>query len=106
MGKFVNLILEDIHGCLLNHQCSAVINATATQNQSTELCSDSSVFSKNLLISLEPYLSRFEQCDCIDDYSQLKFKDIIEFIVKKNDGVGITWFCDMGLCVEFRKELK
>jgi hypothetical protein len=58
-------------------------------------CSGSTVFAKNLLSSLESRLLQFEQCNCIDDYTQLKFKDIIEFIVQKNDGSGITWFCDM-----------
>ncbi len=93
VGKFVNLILEDIHGCLINHQCSAVMNFSFEQSPS---CSGSTVFAKNLLSSLESRLLQFEQCDCIDDYTQLKFKDIIEFIVQKNDGSGITWFCDMG----------
>ncbi len=93
VGKFVNLILEDIHGCLINHQCSAVINSSSDQSQTY---SGSTVFSKNLLTSLESRLSQFEQCNCIDDYTQLKFKDMIEFIVNKNDESGIIWFCDMG----------
>jgi hypothetical protein len=94
VGKFVNLVLEDIHGCLLNHQCSAVLNASPFLTQSN---SDSVVFAKNLLATIESHLFRFEQCECIDEDSQLCFKDIIEFIVKKNDGSGLTWFCDMGI---------
>jgi hypothetical protein len=96
VGKFVNLILEDIHGCLINHQCPAVLSASPFPTQQTQSYSDSIVFSKNLLSSLESRLFRFEQCECIDDYSQLRFKDIIEFIVKKGDASGLTWFCDMG----------
>ncbi|CAF0952812.1 unnamed protein product [Rotaria sp. Silwood1] len=99
VGKFVNLILEDIHGCLINHQCRALMNSSTSQIQSN---SDSLVFAKNLLSSLESHLSRFEQCDCIDDYTQLKFKDITEFIVNKSDGNGITWFCDMGVYTKNR----
>lgn len=96
VGKFVNLILEDVHGCLINHQCPAVLNSPASQAEKSQSHSDSSVFARNLLTSLEPYLYRFEQCDCIDDYSQIKFKDIAEFIINKGDGSGIAWFCDMG----------
>jgi hypothetical protein len=97
VGKFVNLILEDIHGCLINHQCSAVLNASPFPTQESQPYTDSVVFAKNLLATIESHLFRFEQCDCVDDYSQLRFKDIIEFIVKKNDGSGLTWFCDMGM---------
>ncbi len=93
VGKFVNLILEDIHGCLINHQCSAVSNSSIDQNQ---IYSGSTVFAKTLLSNLESRLLQFEQCDCIDDYTQLKYRDMTEFIVKKNDDSGITWFCDMG----------
>ncbi|CAF3811068.1 unnamed protein product [Rotaria sordida] len=99
VGKFVNLILEDIHGCLINHQCQTVINSLTSQIQSNF---DSLVFAKNLLSSLESHLLRFEQCNCIDDYTQLKFKDMIEFIVNKSDGSGITWFCDMGVYTKNR----
>ena len=97
VGKFVNLILEDIHGCLINHQCSAVTNATIDQSQ---ISSNSTVFAKTLLSNLETRLIQFEQCDCIDDYTQLKYRDMIEFIVKKGDGTGLTWFCDMGKSME------
>ncbi len=97
VGKFVNLILEDIHGCLINHQCSAVINSSLDQSQTY---SGSTVFAKNLLSSLESRLSQFEQCNCIDDYTQLKFRDMTEFIVNKNDGSGLIWFCDMGNSME------
>jgi hypothetical protein len=69
------------------------MNSSADQSQPY---SGSTVFAKNLLSSLESRLSQFEQCHCIDDYTQLKFQDMIEFIVNKNDGSGITWFCDMG----------
>lgn len=93
VGKFVNSILEDIHGCLINHQCPAVLNATPIPTQSY---TDSIVFSKNLLSTIESRLHRFKQCQCIDDYSQLHFKDIIEFFVKKHDETGLTWFCDTG----------
>ncbi len=96
VGRFVNLILEDIHGCLINHQCPAVVNASPFPTQPTQSYSDSIVFSKNLLATIESRLFRFDQCQCIDDYSQLRFQDIIEFLVKKNDGTGLTWFCDMG----------
>ena len=92
MGKFVNLILEDIHGCLANHYCSAM----GTPVDQTQLSSDSTVFAKNLLASLQSHLGRFEHCHCIDDYTQLKFRDMTEFIVNKNDGSGAIWFCDMG----------
>lgn len=102
VGKFVNLILEDIHGCLINHQCSAV---TISSFDQTQPCSNSTVFAKNLLTSLEPRLLQFEQCDCIDDYTQLKFKDIVEFIINKNDGSGITWFCDMGNFCRLEKKV-
>ncbi|CAF4589524.1 unnamed protein product [Rotaria sp. Silwood1] len=102
VGKFVNLILEDIHGCLINHQCSAVHSISSCQSQQTQSYSDSSVFAKNLLLTIEPYLCRFEQCKCIDDYSQLRFKDIIEFIVKKSDTTGLTWFCDMSVYTKNR----
>ena len=93
VGKFVNLILEDIHGCLINHQCSVVNNTSIDSNQ---ISSHSSVFAKNLLTSLESHLSQFEHCHCIDDHSQLKFRDLVEFIVRKGDGSGMIWFCDMG----------
>ena len=97
VGRFVNLILEDIQGCLLNHQCSAVVNATPiSSQQGSQTYSDSTVFARNLLASIESRLFRFKHCQCVDDYSQLHFKDIIEFIVKKSDGTGLTWFCDMG----------
>ncbi|CAF3799974.1 unnamed protein product [Rotaria sordida] len=102
VGKFVNLILEDIHGCLINHQCSAVHNISSCQNQQTQSYSDSSVYAKNLLVTIESCLFRYEQCKCIDDYSQLRFKDIIEFIVKKNDDSGLTWFCDMSVYTKNR----
>ncbi|CAF5217982.1 unnamed protein product, partial [Rotaria magnacalcarata] len=102
VGKFVNLILEDIHGCLINHQCPGVINSSLSRTQQTQSYADSTVFSKNLLNSLEPHLSRFEHCDCIDDYSQLKFKDMLEFMVNKSDGTGIIWFCDMGVYTKNR----
>ncbi|CAM4775561.1 unnamed protein product [Rotaria magnacalcarata] len=102
VGKFVNLILEDIHGCLINHQCPGVINSSLSRTQQAQSYADSTVFSKNLLNSLEPHLSRFEHCDCIDDYSQLKFKDMIEFMVNKSDGTGIIWFCDMGVYTKNR----
>ncbi|CAF3681348.1 unnamed protein product [Adineta steineri] len=102
VGKFVNLILEDIHGCLINHQCSAVINSQTQQSQHSQSYFDSTVFARNLLSTLESHILRFEHCDCIDDYSQLKFKDIIEFIVNKNDGSGVTWFCDMGVYTKNR----
>jgi hypothetical protein len=95
VGQFVNLILEDIHGCLLNHQCSAVLNASPLLTQQTPSYSDSTVFAKTLLATIESRLFRFEHCQCVDDYTQLRFKDIIEFIVKKNDEGGLTWFCDM-----------
>ncbi len=77
----------------MNHQCSCVMNSSIDQSQPS---SNSSVFAKNLLTSLESRLLQFEKCNCIDDYTQLKFQDIIEFIVNKNDGSGLTWFCDMG----------
>lgn len=96
VGKFVNLALEDIHGCLMNHQCSAVINSSGVTSPPSQSVADSTVFAKNLLISLESRLSRFEQCECVDDYTQLRYKDMVEFIVNKNDGSGVTWFCDMG----------
>lgn len=54
------------------------------------------VFARNLLASLESRLARFENCQCFDDYSQLRFKDLVQFIVKKNSGNGLAWFCDMG----------
>ncbi|CAF0928535.1 unnamed protein product [Adineta ricciae] len=103
VGRFVNLILEDIQGCLLNHQCSAVVNATPiSSQQASQFYSDSTVFARNLLATIESRLFRFEHCQCMDDYSQLHFKDIIEFIVKKNDGTGLTWFCDMGVYTKNR----
>ena len=80
MGKFVNLILEDIHGCLINHQCSAVTHSSIEQSP---IYSGSTVLAKNLLSSLESRLSQFEQCHCIDEYTQLKFREMTEFIVKK-----------------------
>jgi hypothetical protein len=96
VGRFVNLILEDIHGCLVNHQCPAVLNASPYPSQATQPYADSTVFARNLLATIESRLPRFEHCQCIDDYSQLHFRDIVEFVVKKSDGVGLTWFCDMG----------
>ena len=97
VGKFVNLILEDIHGCLINHQCTATIQASiANGSSSTGTYSDSTVFSKNLLTSLQSYLGRFEHCQCIDDYSQIPIRDIRDFIINKGDSSGVTWFCDMG----------
>ncbi len=96
VGRFVNFILEDIHGCLINHQCPAVLNAPPFPTQQTQSYSDSVVFAKNLLSTIDSHLYRFEKCECIDDYSQLRFKDIVEFIVKKNDASDLTWFCDMG----------
>ena len=38
VGKFVNLILEDIHGCLINHQCSKIINFLSTNQQFIHSC--------------------------------------------------------------------
>ena len=102
VGKFVNLILEDIHGCLINHQCSAVNNSSIDPNQ---ISSNSTVFAKNLLTSLEPHLSQFEHCQCIDDYSQLKFRDMTEFIVRKGDGSDVMWFCDMGKSIEWNTDV-
>ena len=96
VGKFVNLILEDIHGCIINHHCSSVLNTSSFPSEQIQSYSDSTVFAKNLLATIEPYLFHFGRCQCVDDYSQLRFKDIIEFIVKKSDGNGLTWFCDMG----------
>ncbi len=96
VGRFVNSILEDIHGCLINHQCPAVVNASPFPTQPTQSYSDSAVYAKNLLSTIESRLYRFENCECIDDYSQLYFKDIVKFFVKKNDETGATWFCDMG----------
>lgn len=58
---------------------------------------DSSVFAKNLLATLESRLYRFDKCECIDDYTQLRFRDMIEFLVKKNKDGELTWFCDMGM---------
>jgi hypothetical protein len=94
VGKFVNLILEDIHGCLINHQCSSMNESTIDMPTHS---TDSTVFARNLLTSLQPYLARYEHCQCIDDYSQLHYRDIREFIIQKSDGTGITWFCDMGM---------
>ncbi|CAM4870747.1 unnamed protein product [Rotaria socialis] len=102
VGKFVNLILEDIHGCLINHQCAATENVSPFENQQTSLTLDSTVFAKNLLVSLQPYLSRFEHCTCVDDDSQLRFRDIIEFVLNKNGNNGITWFCDIGVYTKNR----
>ncbi len=71
------------------------MNFSTYHTQQIQSHSDSTVFARNLLSSLESRFLCFEQCDCIDDYTQLKFKDMIEFIVKKGDDTGITWFCDM-----------
>ena len=95
VGKFVNLILEDVHGCLINHQCPA-LSQDSNEATSSNVYSDSTVFAKNLLSSLQSHLSRFERCQCIDDYSQLAYRDIVEFIINKNDDSGLSWFCDMG----------
>lgn len=97
VGRFVNLIFEDIHGCLVNHQCAAVHNASPCPSQMTQGYADSSVFAKFLLAAVEPRLSRFERCQCVDGDSQLRFRDIGDFIVKKNDGGGLAWFCDTGM---------
>ena len=94
VGKFVNLILEDVHGCLINHQCSSM--SPTDLPSAPSFCSDSTVFAKNLLTSLQPHLKKFDRCECIDDYSELKYRDIREFIIQKSDGSGVTWFCDMG----------
>ena len=97
VGRFINLILEDIHGCLINHQCPSMSDLPSISSQSSSLFySDSIVFAKNLLITLEPYQERFERCNCHDDDSQLTYRDIWQFIVKKNDGHTLTWFCDPG----------
>lgn len=93
VGKFVNLILEDIHGCLVNHHCSAV------NSESQSYTSTSGVFARNLLASLENRLHLFENCDCVDDYTGLKFRDMTEFIVKKvekDKPMMYVWFCDIG----------
>lgn len=97
MGRFVNLILEDIHGCLINHQCPAVLNSPPCPMEQSPPHTDSSVFAKNLLTTLESRLYRFDKCECIDDYTQLRFRDMIEFLVKKNNDGELTWFCDMGM---------
>ncbi|CAF3887233.1 unnamed protein product [Rotaria magnacalcarata] len=102
VGKFVNLILEDIHGCLINHQCAATQNVSPFQNKQTSSTLDSTVFAKNLLVSLQPYLSRFDHCTCVDDDSQLRFRDIIEFVLNKNGNNAITWFCDIGVYTKNR----
>lgn len=94
VGKFVNLILEDVHGCLINHQCAAM--SPTDLSSAPAFCSDSSVFAKNLLLSLQPHLNKFDRCECVDDYSELKYRDIREFIIQKGDNSGVTWFCDMG----------
>ena len=96
VGKFVNLLLEDIHGCLINHQCPAILNSPPCLLDQTLPSSDSSVFAKNLLATLESRLCRFDKCECIDDYTHLRFRDMIDFIVKKNNEGELTWFCDMG----------
>jgi hypothetical protein len=96
VGRFVNLILEDIHGCLLNHQCPSVLISPPCPMEQSPPNIDSSVFAKNLLATLESRLCRFDGCECIDDYTQLRFRDMIEFIVKKNKHGELTWFCDMG----------
>lgn len=96
VGRFVNFLLEDIHGCLINHHCSAMSsNSSLDPLEQTPISTESNVFAKNLLSTLEQRLARFETCECIDDYSQMRFKDIAEFLVKKADSTGVTWFCDM-----------
>lgn len=97
VGKFVNLILEDIHGCLINHHCTAMNDMSDDANEAASgTYSDSTVFAKNLLSSLQSHIRLFEKCYCIDDYSQIPYRDIRDFIINKNDLSGITWFCDMG----------
>jgi len=98
VGRFVNLILEDIHGCLINHQCSAMSNYPSIPNQSSQLFyTDSIIFAKNLLDSLESYRNRFDQCFCRDEDSQLRYRDLWQFIVQKRNGHTSTWFCDTGV---------
>lgn len=94
-GQFINSILEDIHGCLINHHCASLPNNSPYQSPIIQISSELSVFGKNLLVNMEPYLSRFDKCTCIDDQSELMFKDIVKFIVRKSDKKSITWFCDM-----------
>lgn len=96
VGRFINLIIEDIQGCLINHHCSAIPKASSNSIEQSPLSTESAAFAKKLFSILEARLSLFRNCRCIDDYSELPMKDLAEFLVKKSDQSGSTWFCDTG----------
>ena len=96
--KFVNLIFEDLHGCLINHHCPAMPAHTSSfPTQQSQHYADALGFARQLLVSLEPYLTRFGQCTCTDEYSQLRYSEMIELIVTHKDQSGWTWLCNMGI---------
>ena len=65
--------------------------------QQSQHYADALGFARQLLVTLEPYLTRFNQCTCTDAYSQLRYSEMIELIVKHKDQGGLTWLCNMGI---------